>query len=118
LLTESENQDNSINIDEFTRNHAVMCLASEYAEQLACKTSSDEQKEALHCDYLDAQRIRYNCTGNYLGKTLVGQLRNTTETLVQQHRTAIERVAKQLLNEQTLNHEQIRSLIRDDVSPP
>jgi ATP-dependent Zn protease len=118
LQNTSDDHNNSEEIYEFTRNHAMMCLASKYAERLACDTSSDEQEESLHYDYLDAERIRYNCTGNYLGKTLVGQLRNTTETLVQQHRTAIERVAKQLLNGQTLNHAQILSLIRDDGSPP
>jgi ATP-dependent Zn protease len=118
LLTESENQNNSTKIDEFTRNHAMMCLASEYAEQLACKTSSDEQEEALHCDYLDAQRIRYNYTGNYLGKTLLKQLHTKTKGLVQQHNAAVEKVAEQLLKEKSLNHDQILSLIQNGVSHP
>ena len=112
LRKESDDQTNSEKIDEFTRHHAIMCLASGYAEQLACNTSSDEQQEALHCDYLDAERIHYNCTGNYLGKTLLEQLRTRTRELVERDKPAVARVAEQLLNGQTLTHEQILSFIR------
>jgi hypothetical protein len=91
-----------------------MCLASGYAEQLACNTSSDEQQEALHCDYLDAERIHYNCTGNYLGKTLLEQLRTRTRELVERDKPAVARVAEQLLNGQTLTHELLRFGVRHE----
>ena len=63
-------------LDNFTVNHAMMCLASEYAEELHGATDTPPQKEAFHCDYLDAELKRKN-TGlfDYFGLARVRQLR-------------------------------------------
>jgi hypothetical protein len=111
LLGQRDKPGVAAQIEQFTERHAEMCFASRYAEEMACDISSDEQQDALHCDYLDAERVHYCCVGNYLGRTRVARLRDSARDLVNQHAAAVSRVAEKLLTGATLTHEQVEALI-------
>lgn len=111
LLPNREQPGVEAQIEEFTERYAEMCLASCYSEKSVCDAGSDEQAEALHCDYLDAERIRYCYVGNYLGRTRVNELHGRSRALVAQHAQAIARVAERLLAGETLSHEQVHAVI-------
>ena len=110
-----DNTDLDKQLDDLSKRHAEMCLASRYSEALACNTESDEQTDAYHCDYLDAERIRYCCVGNYFGLRGIRTLEKSTFDLVQKHKAAIAVVADRLLNGERLSHEQVRNLL-DNVA--
>lgn len=97
----------------FTEHHAEMCLASHYSEAIACDTSSDEQKDALHCDYLDAERVRYTYLQNYFGLLGIKALHERARDLVAQYQRAITRVAEELLDGHTLNQDQVLTIVTE-----
>jgi hypothetical protein len=100
-------------INAFTEFHAEMCLASRYAEALVCNVKSDEQQEALHYDYVDAERVRYQCGLGYFGWSRIQQLKQSAEALVNGHAKAIKMVADKLLAGQTLTKEQVAAIIEE-----
>lgn len=97
----------------FTEHHAEMCLASRYSEAIACNIDSDEQQDALHCDYLDAERIRYYCLANYFRRRGISSFYARASNLVGQHAQAIRLVAERLLAGETLDHEQVLLLANE-----
>ena len=84
-------------IDAFTEFHAEMCLASRFAEALVCNIESREQQEALHYDYVDAERVRYERALRYFGWTTIEKLKRRPEALVNKYAKAIEMVANGVL---------------------
>jgi hypothetical protein len=90
-----------------------MCFASRYSEQHVCDVTSYEQQKALHCDYLDAQRIRFYCVQNYFGSVAITEIKNRTRDLVTQYAGGIALVAERLLAGETLNHDRVVELINE-----
>jgi hypothetical protein len=101
----------------FVKSHALMCLAAQYSEACECEIKSDEQTEARHYDYLDAQRMKYYCHKQYFGtSTEIPNLCDEAKALVEKHNAAIVAVAEQLRVVASLDHDQIQALI--DANPP
>ncbi len=66
ITKEQAEQDESL-ADKFTRHHALMCLAAEFAEALVSDVNNPQSVQAINCDYLDAEVVRKNIGFNYFG---------------------------------------------------
>lgn len=66
-LLQQGNPANRHVIQQYTEDHAVMCLTPRFSEATVCDVTSDEQALAFHCDYLDAEWMRKCCGINYFG---------------------------------------------------
>lgn len=68
-----------------------------FSEPIECELKSDEQKEARHYDYLDAQRMKYYCHKQYFGMSSeIPNIVDEAKALVEKHKAAIVAVAEQL----------------------
>jgi hypothetical protein len=103
-------------LNEHTENFALMCLAAQYAEALCGSTDSPEQKQAIHCDYLDAQRRRRNTGFDYFYNADVNRLCAQAKALVTQYAAAITAVATRLRAVESLDHDQVAAIIA--ANPP
>jgi hypothetical protein len=64
---------------EFTERFAEMSLASRHSELMACRTDSDEQKDAAHCDYLGIEVMRWRARLDYFGLDRAEQLNESAK---------------------------------------
>lgn len=101
----------------YTENYAIVCLASEYAEELCCDVSSREQKEAFHGDYLDAQWLRKAGQLPYFSFAIIDQLKQRAKEHVYMNRRAIDLVSERLLRGETLDSVQATELMAQAGNP-
>jgi hypothetical protein len=100
----------------FTRCFAEMSLASRYSEALRCNVKSDEQRDAHHGDYLDAQFMRRRAKLDYFSLANVSTLKRRARTLVTQYAAAITAVAERLLVCGGLDQADVELIIKEN--PP
>jgi hypothetical protein len=100
----------------FTKCFAEMSLASRYSEAMSCDTTSDEQRDAHHGDYIDAQFMLRRANLEYFSLATVSALKRRARTSVKQCATAIMTVVEKLLVCEGLDQVEIERIIKEN--PP